>query len=112
MVTAGYQVTDHFKVTVGYDLLYWTAVVRAADQIAVEPTTGYPYGTVVGNYATLPAFSFNESHYPGRGLASGRRGAVLSWHRVYTKKGQGTSVSPALFSFQNRMSAQPANAAR
>jgi hypothetical protein len=56
---------------VGYDLLYWTAVVRAADQIAVEPTTGYPYGTVLGNYSTLPAFSWNESHYFAEGLRLG-----------------------------------------
>ena len=70
-VTAGYQVTDHLKFTVGYDLLYWTAVVRAADQIAVEPTTGYPYGTLVGNYSTLPAFSFNESHFLAQGLRLG-----------------------------------------
>ncbi len=71
MVTGGYQVTDHFKVTVGYDLLYWTAVVRAADQIAVEPTTGYPYGTVVGNFSTLPAFSWNESHFLAQGFRLG-----------------------------------------
>ena len=71
VVTAGYQVTDHFKVTVGYDLLYWSAVVRAADQIAVEPTTGYPYGTASSNYATLPAFSWNESHYLAEGFRLG-----------------------------------------
>ena len=71
MVTAGYQVTEKFKFTVGYDLLYWTSVVRAADQIAVEPTTGFPYGTVVGNYGTLPPFSFNESHYLANGLRLG-----------------------------------------
>jgi hypothetical protein len=70
-VTAGYQVMDHLKVTVGYDLLYWSAVVRAADQIAVEPTTGYPYGTASGNYSALPAFSWNESHYFAEGLRLG-----------------------------------------
>ena len=70
-MTGGYQVTDHFKVTVGYDLLYWSAVVRAADQIAVEPTTGYPYGTVVGNFSTLPPFSWNESHFLAQGLRLG-----------------------------------------
>ncbi len=70
-VTGGYQVTDHFKVTVGYDLLYWSAVVRAADQINVEPTTGYPYGTVTGNYAALPAFAWNESHFFAQGLRLG-----------------------------------------
>jgi len=69
MVTAGYQATDHLKFTVGYDLLYWSAIVRAADQIAVEPTTGYPYGTVAGGFAT--AFSWNESSYLAQGLRLG-----------------------------------------
>ncbi len=68
-VTLGYQVMEHLKFTVGYDLLYWTAVVRAADQIAVEPTTGYAYGTQVGS--TLPPFSFNESHFLAQGLHLG-----------------------------------------
>ena len=70
-VTAGYQVTDHLKVTAGYDLLYWTAVARAANQIAVEPTTGYPYGTVLDNYSALPAFSWNETHYFAQGMRLG-----------------------------------------
>ncbi len=42
----GYQVTDHLKVTGGYDLLYWTNVVRAASQIPVGPgTPAYPIGS-------------------------------------------------------------------
>ena len=69
-VTAGYQLTDHLKVTAGYDLLYWTAVVRAADQIAVDPPTGLPYGTVVGN-STLPRVLLNESHFLAQGLHLG-----------------------------------------
>ncbi len=68
-VTAGYQLTEHLKFTVGYDLLYWTAVVRAADQITVEPTSGVPYGTQPG--ATLPAFTFNESHFLAEGFRLG-----------------------------------------
>jgi hypothetical protein len=74
MVTGGYQLTDHLKVTVGYDLLYWTAVVRAADQIAADPVTGYPYGTTAGSFAT--GFSWNESHYFAEGL---RLGAELRY---------------------------------
>ncbi len=68
-VTGGYQFTDHLKFTVGYDLLYWTAVVRAADQIAVQPTTGLPYGTQIGS--TLPPFSFNESRFLAQGVRLG-----------------------------------------
>ncbi len=32
-VTLGYQVTDHMKAFVGYNYLYWTNVLRPADQI-------------------------------------------------------------------------------
>jgi hypothetical protein len=69
-VTGGYQVTDHMKVTVGYDLLYWTAAVRAADQIAVNSATGFPYGTALPNNWVQP-FSWNESHYFAQGLRVG-----------------------------------------
>ena len=68
-VTGGYQLTDHVKLTAGYDLLYWSAVVRAANQIAVEPTTGLPYGTLVGS--PLPAFNFNETYFFAQGFRLG-----------------------------------------
>jgi hypothetical protein len=73
MVTAGYQLTEHLKFTAGYDLLYWTAVVRAADQIAVDPSNGYPYGNVVSTPVTnpLPPFAWNESHFFAQGLHAG-----------------------------------------
>jgi hypothetical protein len=71
-VTAGYQLTEHVKFTVGYDLLYWSAVVRAANQIAVEPTTGIPYGTLnSANLPNLPAFTFNETYFLAQGLRLG-----------------------------------------
>ncbi len=43
-VTGGYQFTDHLKFTVGYDLLYWTAVVarRTRSQSSLRP--GFPTG--------------------------------------------------------------------
>jgi len=70
-LTGGYQITDHVKVTVGYDLLYWSGVVRAAGQINVDPVTGLPYGTQVGIPSTAPAFTWNESHYFAQGLRLG-----------------------------------------
>ncbi|MEI8372094.1 MAG: BBP7 family outer membrane beta-barrel protein [Planctomycetota bacterium] len=70
-VTGGYQITDHVKFTVGYDLLYWSAVVRAADQIPVEPTTGLPYGTQVGVNSTAPEPTMKESHFWAQGLRVG-----------------------------------------
>jgi hypothetical protein len=81
ILTAGYQVTDHLKVTAGYDLLYWTAVVRAADQIAVDPATGVPLGSLFNTNltpppsltppSTLPPFVWNESHFLAQGLHLG-----------------------------------------
>ena len=82
-VTAGYQVTDHLKVTVGYDLLYWSAVVRAADQIAVEPTTGFPYGTLVGIYRCRRSPSTNRTSWP--------RACV--WARVAASKSETSSLN-------------------
>ena len=68
-LTGGYQVTDHLKVTAGYDLLYWTAVARAADQIPVERKSGYPYGSVAASQPRCP---------PLRGTSR------TSWPRVCT----------------------------
>ena len=68
-VTGGYQVTDHLKVTAGYDLLYWTNVVRAADQIAV--TNGYPVEYGPTGAFPPPAPTGNESHFFAQGLHLG-----------------------------------------
>ena len=70
-LTAGCQVTDHFKVTVGYDLLYWTGVIRAAEQIPVYAANGYPFGTPTGAGFPLPGPTGNETHFLGQGLRLG-----------------------------------------
>jgi hypothetical protein len=67
-VTAGYQVMEHVKMTIGYDIIYWSAVVRAANQIA-EPTTGYPYGSLTGP-TQLPN-TLNTSYFWAEGLRVG-----------------------------------------
>jgi len=41
-VTAGYQLTERIKVTVGYDIMYWSAVARSGNQIVADPATGLP----------------------------------------------------------------------
>ena len=92
-MTGGYQVTDHLKVTVGYDLLYWSAVVRAADQIAVEPTTGYPYGTVRRQLPDAAAVHLERIALLRPGPASGRRVAVLSKLRYQCEKRAGNQGS-------------------
>jgi hypothetical protein len=67
-VTGGYQVMEHVKITAGYDIIYWSAVVRAANQIA-EPTTGYPYGSLTGP-VQLPN-TLNQSFFWAQGLRLG-----------------------------------------
>lgn len=92
-VTGGYQVTDHVKITVGYDLLYWSAVVRgepdrrrAYDRLSLwNAGQFYPAAVQLQRVALL-----------GPGLASGRRVPVLSNSKVKTKKGQGAVRLPAL----------------
>ena len=51
------------------DGLILSSLVRAANQIATEPTTGYPYGTLIGS--KLPAFSFNETYFLAHALRVG-----------------------------------------
>jgi hypothetical protein len=40
----GYQITDWWRVSIGYDFLYWTKVVRAGDQKDLALTTPPPGG--------------------------------------------------------------------
>ena len=73
-VTGGLQVMDHLKITAGYDLLYWSAIVRAADQIAVGPPTpnsgvSYPIGSLINPVPVPP--TWNESHFLAQGLHLG-----------------------------------------
>lgn len=45
----GYQFTNHFKMFVGYDFLYWNRVLRAADQIDTTVNiTGVPFAPQPG----------------------------------------------------------------
>jgi hypothetical protein len=75
-LTVGYQVTDHVRVFVGYNFLYWSDVVRPADQIdrTINPRT-------VPNAVTLtptlvprgsanpprPAFQFHNTDFWAQG---------------------------------------------
>jgi hypothetical protein len=65
----GYQVTDHMRAFVGYDILYLSSVVRAGEQVnlAVDPTH-------LGGGATTaaqPPFAFHSSDYWAQGLNFG-----------------------------------------
>lgn len=69
----GYQFSDRWKATLGYDFLYWSRVIRPADQIdTVLDTTQIPFGGG-GNpiNQARPAPLFNETDFWAQGVNAG-----------------------------------------
>jgi hypothetical protein len=72
-VTLGYQVTDHVRVFVGYNLLYWNSVVRPGDQVNTTVNTHYvPSFQLVGSAnrsaaPVQPAFNFHSTDFWAQG---------------------------------------------
>jgi hypothetical protein len=66
----GYQFTNHIRGFVGYNFLWWSSVVRPAEQIDlnVNPNLIPP---VVGGGANRPQFSFNGSNFWVQGIQFG-----------------------------------------
>jgi hypothetical protein len=73
-LTTGYEIFPNAVIKVGYNLIYWSNVVRAADQIdrtintslvPSDTTFGTPGGTA------RPAFTFNRTDYWAQGLNVG-----------------------------------------
>ena len=64
-VTGGYQLTDHVKLTAGYDVMYWSAVARAGNQIPVDPATGYPL------QINTQTFTINQTFFWAQGIRLG-----------------------------------------
>ncbi len=64
-VTGGYQLSDHVKLTVGYDIIYWSAVARAGSQIPVDPATGFPL------QVNTQTFTINQTYFSAQGLRLG-----------------------------------------
>jgi hypothetical protein len=72
----GYQVTDHWKAFVGYDFLYWSNVVRPADQIdtTIDVTRiprFVPPGVLVQPDGPRPARLFQSSDFWVQGVNFG-----------------------------------------
>jgi hypothetical protein len=69
-VKIGVDVTEHLRLTVGYDLVYWTGVVRPGDQIDrrinFSQTGG---GPLIG--PALPAPRVQRSDFYAHGLTFG-----------------------------------------
>ncbi len=73
-VDLGYQLTDHLRVSTGYDFLYLSDVVRPGDQIdrVLNPTQVPALGGAGGLVgAPRPAFAFHETDYWAQGLHVG-----------------------------------------
>lgn len=64
-LTGGYQLTDHVKFTLGYDIMYWSAVARAGSQIPVDPATGYPL------QVNTQTFTIDQTWFWAQGLRLG-----------------------------------------
>src|SRR5262249_28784157 len=78
----GYQLTQHLKLFCGYNFLYWSRVVRAADQIDTvldvetrpNPATGsppFPIGPRQGMVQTRPVVPFRETDLWAQGINFG-----------------------------------------
>lgn len=70
-LTVGYEVTERFRVMMGYTFIYWTDVARPGDQIDLAVnTTQPPLGAGLRGPAR-PAFNFNDSDFWAQGLSFG-----------------------------------------
>ncbi|HEY1859023.1 MAG TPA: BBP7 family outer membrane beta-barrel protein, partial [Gemmataceae bacterium] len=73
-INVGYQVTDYMRVTVGYNFLYWSNVLRAADQIdrVIDETQIPNFGaTHPPAGQNRPAVLFKETDYWAQGVTFG-----------------------------------------
>ena len=65
-VSVGYQVNDHWRLSLGYNLIYWSSVVRAGEQINTTVNRNQippPIST-----ASQPAFAFQSTSFWAQGL--------------------------------------------
>ncbi|MDA8745876.1 BBP7 family outer membrane beta-barrel protein [Rubripirellula amarantea] len=71
-LTAGYQLTDHLRATLGYTFIYWSNVVRPGDQISrdVNPNWLPPRDATVEG-ARRPGFEFDTTDYWVQGISFG-----------------------------------------
>ncbi|MBX7105522.1 MAG: BBP7 family outer membrane beta-barrel protein [Gemmataceae bacterium] len=69
-LNAGYQVTEHARVFVGYSFIYWSNVTRTGDVIDTTVNTSQlPPGMLVG--PARPAFQWRDSDFWAQGISFG-----------------------------------------
>ena len=73
----GYQLSCHWRAYIGYDLLYWGIVAKAADQIDLNlDPRNFPPSTQRG--LPFPQFPGKTDSFWAQGVPSRFRAAVLS----------------------------------
>jgi hypothetical protein len=68
----GYQLTEHFRVMLGYTFIYWSNVVRPGDQIDLDVNPELippPADPITG--AQRPGFAFDTTDYWAQGINLG-----------------------------------------
>ena len=71
-VELGYQVNCHLRAYVGYNFLYWSNVIRAAEQIDMSVNPTYiPGQEDPPSGEARPAFAFHDSDFWAQGLNAG-----------------------------------------
>jgi hypothetical protein len=66
----GYYVTQNLRLTVGYDLIYWSRVARPGEQISTSVNTSQAGGGTLTGPAG-PLFTFHESDLWIQGVSVG-----------------------------------------
>ena len=68
----GYQFTCHTRLVLGYDVLYWSKVARAGEQIDTNVNSSYlPAAGVTPSGPARPQFSFQETGFWAQGINVG-----------------------------------------
>jgi hypothetical protein len=69
-MSIGYQVTERLRVFVGYNVLYWSNVTRAGDQVDLRVNPNF-LPPVVGGDPRNPAFPNRSSGFWAQGINFG-----------------------------------------
>jgi len=68
----GFQFTSHTRLVVGYDILYWSSVARAGEQIDRTVNSSYlPNAPVTPTGTASPQFSFQQTGFWAQGINVG-----------------------------------------
>ena len=79
----GYQITCHWSVHAGYDLLYWGTVYRAADQISLDVDSAQCPSSLSPGGSKYPVFPDKTSSFLGPRRQPGNRISLLTMRPKY-----------------------------